>query len=55
MSLAHYDVILGYAQVMSYGERKAKREQEIEGLKEALTILSGEALLQAPALGWASC
>jgi len=32
--------------VMSYGERKAKREQEIEGLKEALTILSGEALLQ---------
>ena len=38
---------------MSYGERKAKREQEIEGLKEALTILSGEALLQASAL--ASC
>ena len=34
---------------MSYGERKAKREQEIEGLKEALTILSGEALLQASA------
>jgi chromosome segregation ATPase len=32
--------------VMSYGERKAKREQEISGLKEALTILSGEALLQ---------
>merc|ERR1719331_1432129 len=32
--------------VMSYGERKAKREQEIQGLKEALTILSGEALLQ---------
>merc|ERR1719201_2737581 len=26
--------------VMSYGERKAKREQEIAGLKEALTILS---------------
>ena len=37
---------------MSYGERKAKREQEIEGLKEALTILSGEALLQASALFW---
>ena len=35
---------------MSYGERKAKREQEIEGLKEALTILSGEALLQVSAL-----
>merc|ERR1719287_275465 len=34
------------SKVMSYGERKAKREQEIEGLKEALTILSGEALLQ---------
>merc|ERR1719183_898768 len=32
--------------VMSYGERKAKREQEIAGLKEALTILSGEALIQ---------
>ena len=33
-------------QAMSYGERKAKREQEIAGLKEALTILSGESLLQ---------
>jgi chromosome segregation ATPase len=32
--------------VMSYAERKAKREAEIEGLKEALTILSEEALLQ---------
>jgi chromosome segregation ATPase len=32
--------------VMSYADRKAKREQEIQGLKEALTILSGEALLQ---------
>jgi DNA repair exonuclease SbcCD ATPase subunit len=32
--------------VMSYAERKAKREQEIAGLKEALTVLGGEALLQ---------
>jgi chromosome segregation ATPase len=35
--------------VMSYAERKARREQEIEGLKEALTILSGESLLQVKA------
>merc|ERR1719258_644945 len=34
------------SKVMSYAEKKAKREQEIEGLKEALTILSGEALIQ---------
>jgi chromosome segregation ATPase len=34
------------SKVMSYAERKAKREQEIAGLKEALTILSGEAFLQ---------
>jgi chromosome segregation ATPase len=32
--------------VMSYAEKKAKREQEIAGLKEALTILSSEAFLQ---------
>lgn len=31
---------------MSYGERKARREQEIAGLKEALTILSAESFLQ---------
>ena len=31
---------------MSYGERKARREQEISGLKEALTILSDVSLLQ---------
>jgi chromosome segregation ATPase len=35
--------------VMSYAEKKAKREQEIAGLKEALTILSGEAFLQVKA------
>merc|ERR1719380_532361 len=29
---------------MSYEEKKAKREAEIEGLKEALTILSGDGL-----------
>jgi chromosome segregation ATPase len=32
--------------VVSYAERKAKREQEIAGLKEALTILSAESFLQ---------
>jgi len=32
--------------VESYAEKKARREQEISGLKEALTILSGESLLQ---------
>merc|ERR1712182_181577 len=35
--------------VMSYADKKAKREQEIAGLKEALTILSGEAFLQVKA------
>merc|ERR1719310_1707639 len=32
--------------VMSYADKKAKREQEISGLKEALTILSSDAFLQ---------
>merc|ERR1740138_520835 len=36
---------------LSYAERKAKREQEIEGLKEALTLLSGEALVQTSLRG----
>merc|ERR550537_226668 len=35
--------------VMSYAEKKAKREAEIEGLKEALGILSGGMLLQTKA------
>jgi DNA repair exonuclease SbcCD ATPase subunit len=35
--------------VMSYAERKAKREAEIEGLKEALAVLSETALLQVKA------
>merc|ERR1719316_796043 len=32
--------------VMSYAEKKARREAEIAGLKEALEILSGAALVQ---------
>jgi len=52
---AELDAVLKYldklkpqceTKVVSYAEKKAKREQEIEGLKEALTILSAEALLQ---------
>merc|ERR1719311_909365 len=34
------------SKAMSYEEKKAAREAEIEGLKEALSILSGPALLQ---------
>merc|ERR1719408_712149 len=35
--------------VMSYAEKKARREAEIAGLKEALEILSGAALVQVGA------
>merc|ERR1719262_1777263 len=35
--------------VMSYAERKAAREQEIAGLKEALQILAADSLLQTKA------
>jgi len=34
--------------VMSYAEKKAAREAEIAGLKEALEILEGTALIQSP-------
>jgi len=58
-TLKELDAVLTYldklkpqcqTKVMSYAERKAKREQEIAGLKEALTILSGESLLQVKSL-----
>jgi len=50
---AELDAVLAYIdklkpqceeKAMSYEEKKAKREAEIEGLKEALTILSGDGL-----------
>jgi len=46
------DAVLGYldklkpqceTKVMSYGEKKARREKELAGLEEAMTILSGSA------------
>jgi len=33
---------------MSYEEKKAAREAEIAGLKEALEILEGSAFIQSP-------
>jgi hypothetical protein len=36
---------------LSYAERKAKRDAEISGLKEALTLLSGEAFVQTSLRG----
>merc|ERR1719214_30614 len=54
-TLKELDAVLTYldklkpqcqTKVMSFAERKARRESEIAGLKEALAILSGEALLQ---------
>merc|ERR1719409_745087 len=38
--------------VPSYEERKAAREQEIEGLKNALDILAEPALLQTGSVGF---
>merc|ERR1719160_2319133 len=36
---------------LSYTERKAKRDEEIEGLKEALTLLSGDGFIQTSLRG----
>merc|ERR1719428_1904853 len=45
--LSHIDKLKPQCEekAMSYAEKKAAREAEIEGLKEALSILSGEAVL----------
>merc|ERR1719456_189844 len=54
---AELDAVLSYLEklrpqcedkAMSYAEKKAAREAEIAGLKEALEILEGSALLQMP-------
>merc|ERR1719473_2467709 len=54
---AELDAVLSYIdklrpqceeKAMSYEEKKAAREAEIAGLKEALEILAGSALLQSP-------
>jgi len=36
---------------LSYAERKAKRDAEIAGLKEALTLLSGDGFIQTSLRG----
>jgi len=55
MTSKELDAVLSYldklkpqceTKAMSYAEKKARREAEIEGLKEALQILDGSALLQ---------
>merc|ERR1719335_381243 len=55
MTSSELDAVLSYIEklkpqceekVMSYAEKKAKRDAEIAGLKEALEILASEALIQ---------
>jgi chromosome segregation ATPase len=55
MTSSELDAVLDYIEklkpqceekAMSYAEKKARREAEIAGLKEALEILAGEALVQ---------
>merc|ERR1719482_2037935 len=54
MTTKELDAVMAYMEklkpqcetkVMSYAEKKAAREAEIEGLKEALSILDGSAVL----------
>merc|ERR1719214_566310 len=50
--LEYYDKLKDrcIAKTDSYEEQKSRREAEIAGLKQALSILSGEALVQTHAL-----